>query len=251
MGMSVSGLGEVPFLLHQVFICETAVLSQLRQFWDTIQSKLADKGPYTVSIGDMRIKLPELQDDNKKAKKLRSKRLSEGKEDIEQVPYYQDLSYVPKVICLELISRHYDNPLASYFDIEKTQELIARKYYWPTLQRDVKDYVKGCNICLASKTVCHNPYGDLQSLPILTHWWKDLSMDFVTGLPISADWKSDSYDSILVIVDQLIKMVHYEPIKVTIDAPGLAEVIINVVMRYHGVLESIVIDQGLLFTLKF
>ncbi len=67
-------------------------------------------------------------------------------------------------------------------------------------------------------------------------------MDFVTGLPISADWKGDSYDSILVIVDRLTKMVHYVPVKVTIDAPGLAEVIINMVVRHHGVPESIVMD---------
>ena len=44
-------------------------------------------------------------------------------------------------------------------------------------------------------------------------------MDFVTGLLLSADWKSDNYDSILVIVNRLTKMVYYEPIKVTIDAP--------------------------------
>ncbi len=76
-------------------------------------------------------------------------------------------------------------------------------------------------------------------------------MDFVTGLPISADWKGDSYDSILVIVDRLTKMVHYKLVKVTIDAPGLAEVVIDVVVRHHGVPESIVMDRGLLFTSKF
>ncbi len=67
-------------------------------------------------------------------------------------------------------------------------------------------------------------------------------MDFVTGLPISANWKGNSYDSILVIVDRLTKMVHYVPVKVMIDALGLAEVIINVVVRHHGVPESIVTD---------
>ena len=46
-------------------------------------------------------------------------------------------------------------------------------------------------------------------------------------------------------------MVHYEPVKVMIDAPGLAKVIIDVVVRYHGVPESIVMDQGLLFISKF
>ncbi len=80
---------------------------------------------------------------------------------------------------------------------------------------------------------------------------ENLSIDFVTGLPISIDWKGDSYDSILIIVDWLTKMVYYEPVKVTIDAPGLAEVIINVVVRHYGVPESIVTDQGSLFTSKF
>ena len=55
-------------------------------------------------------------------------------------------------------------------------------------------------------------------------------MDFVTGLPLSSNWKGNNYDFILVIVDQLIKMVHYVPVKVTIDAPGLAEVILDMVV---------------------
>ncbi len=67
-------------------------------------------------------------------------------------------------------------------------------------------------------------------------------MDFITSLTISADWKGDSYDSILVIINRLTKMVHYEPVKVMIDTPGLAEVIINMVVCHYGVLESIVTD---------
>ncbi len=46
--------------LHQILICETVVLTQLRQFWDTLQSKLAAEGPYTASIRDIRMRLPEL-----------------------------------------------------------------------------------------------------------------------------------------------------------------------------------------------
>ncbi len=119
------------------------------------------------------------------------------------------------------------------------------------LRRDVEAYVKGCDVCLASKAVRHKPYGDLQLLTVPTHRWKDLSIDFITGLPISADWKGDNYDSILIIVDRLTKMVHYEPVKVTIDATGLAEVIIDVVVHHHGFPESIVTDRGSLFTSKF
>ena len=71
------------------------------------------------------------------------------------------------------------------------------------------------------------------------------------GLPISTDWKGDSYDSILAIVDPLTKMVHYKPAKVTIDASGLAKVIIIMVVRHNSLPDLIVIDQGLLFTSKF
>ena len=67
-------------------------------------------------------------------------------------------------------------------------------------------------------------------------------MDFVTDLSVSANWKDDSYNSILVIVDRLTKIVYYVPIKITIDAPGLAKVIINVIVHHSGVPESIVID---------
>ncbi len=156
--------------------------------------------------------------------------------------HFQGLLYVPKVIRSELISRYHNDPLPGHLGIEMTCELIARKYYWPTLQRDVEAYVKGYDICFASKAVCHKPYRDLQLLPVPTHLWKDLSMDFVTSLLILANWKGYSYDLILVIVDRLTKMVYYKPLKVMIDAPGLAEVIIDVVVRHHGVPESIITD---------
>ena len=81
-----------------------------------------------------------------------------------------------------------------------------------------------------SKTVKHKPYEKLQQLPVPTYHWKDLSMDFVMGLPQSADWRGDGYDSILVIIDWLMKMIHYEPLQMTITAPALAKVILNVVV---------------------
>ena len=76
-------------------------------------------------------------------------------------------------------------------------------------------------------------------------------MDFVTGLPLSADWKGNSNDSIFVIIKQLTKRVHYKPVKVTIDALGLAEVIIDIVVWHYGLPDSIVTDKGSLFTSKF
>ena len=75
-------------------------------------------------------------------------------------------------------------------------------------------------------------------------------MDFVNGLPLYSDWKGDSYDSILIIVDRLTKMVHYKPVKVTINASGLAKVIIDMVVWHHVLPDLIVTDRGV-FTSKF
>ena len=86
-----------------------------------------------MNIEDMKIRLPELQDDNKAAKKLRSKRLPKGLEDIKQVLYHQGFLYIPKVIYSELINKHHKDLFIGYFGIEKTQKLIVTKYYWPTL----------------------------------------------------------------------------------------------------------------------
>ena len=46
-------------------------------------------------------------------------------------------------------------------------------------------------------------------------------------------------------------MVYYNLVKVIIDAPGLAEVIINIVVRHYGLPNSIIIDWESFFTLKF
>ena len=57
------------------------------------------------------------------------------------------------------------------------------------------------NVFLTSKVVRHKLYGDFQSLLIFTYYWKDFFMYFVTCFLPLVDWKDDSYDVILVIID--------------------------------------------------
>ena len=156
--------------LHQVLICGTYILPQLRQFWDNIRGKLVNGGPYKVNISGMSLRLSELQELDQEAQELKSKeQLSDGWEDIDGVLHHQRLLFIPKVIWTKLISQYHDDPLVGHFGIDKTKNLVGRKYHWPSLQRDIEVYVKGCDVCLGSKAVRHKPYGDLQFLPIPTH----------------------------------------------------------------------------------
>lgn len=52
---------------------------------------------------------------------------------------------------------------------------------------------------------------------ILTHNSKNLSIDFMTRLSKSKDWRGVEYNLILVIVDQLTKIVNYKPILTIIN----------------------------------
>ncbi len=135
-----------------------------------LQGKLAHEGPYQANIEVLRLRLPELQAEDHETQTIRKQGLKKSWEDVDRVLDWKDIFYVLRVIWTELICRHYDNVLASHFDIKKTRELIVRKYYWPMLRANIESYVKGYNMCLASKLVNHKPYGNLQSLPVPTHW---------------------------------------------------------------------------------
>ena len=83
-GLSVNSLSP----LHQVLICGTTVLPQLHQFWDSLREEIARDSPYIANIGGMRLRLPELQDEDKEAKVLRAGGFPEGWEDVEGVLQY-------------------------------------------------------------------------------------------------------------------------------------------------------------------
>ena len=76
-------------------------------------------------------------------------------------------------------------------------------------------------------------------------------MDFITKLPIFTNWKSETYDLILVIIDRLTKIIYYKPIKMIIDTLALVKVIIKIKVWYHGLSDLIVTDWGSVFISKF
>lgn len=71
-------------------------------------------------------------------------------------------------------------------------------------------------------------------MPVQTYLCKDLLIDSVRGLPISINEKSETYDLILMILDKLTKMIHYEPVKFLINALGLVDMITHVLIGHHG-----------------
>ena len=77
-----------------------------------------------ASISSMRLWLQELSKNYSENQKLR-KQGRERYEEVDEVLHHQGLLFVHKAIQIELINRHYNNPLAGHFGIEKTRKLLA------------------------------------------------------------------------------------------------------------------------------
>ena len=73
-------------------------------------------------------------------------------------------------------------------------------------------------------------------------------MDFVVKLPKSKDpVTGDTFDSIMVIVDKLTKYAVLIPYKETYKAYQLGFILLDKLIRDHGIPESIILDRDRLF----
>eukprot|EP00924_Labyrinthula_sp_SR-Ha-C_P003774 augustus_masked-scaffold_3-processed-gene-4.52-mRNA-1 protein AED:0.38 eAED:0.39 QI:0/-1/0/1/-1/1/1/0/500 len=67
--------------------------------------------------------------------------------------YYRNRVLIPRSNVESLLKKiHTEDIRTSHLGIVRTAELVKKLYYWPGWQKDVSDFVKGCNICKKSKS---------------------------------------------------------------------------------------------------
>ncbi|GKC45980.1 transposon ty3-I gag-pol polyprotein, partial [Tanacetum coccineum] len=77
------------------------------------------------------------------------------------------------------------------------------------------------------------PASLLQPLLTPSEVWEDVSMDFITGLPVCKD-----LSVILVVVDRFTKYAHFGTLPASFNAPKVAEVFMDMVVKHHGIRPS-------------
>jgi len=107
----------------------------------------------------------------------------------------------------------------------------------------VKQYIEGYNSCQRNKNCTGQPAGKLMPNSIPERPWMYISADFITKLPLA-----QGYNSILVVVDRLTKMVHFIPITEKTLAEGLTRLFRDNVWKLYRLPESIISDKGPQFT---
>lgn len=114
------------------------------------------------------------------------------------------------------------------------------------MKTDVDNFVKQCTICQQAKHENTHPSGLLQPLPIPQGAWQDISMDFIEGLPLS-----EGFNVILVVVNRFTKYSHFIPLKHPFNAQAVEKVVLENVVKLHGMPRTIVSDRDKIFTSHF
>ena len=166
---------------------------------------------------------------------------------------FKNSIFVPRdrAIREEILKRHHDDPGAGHMGVKRTTQAISSKYFWPDLNKQVREYCKSCQICQRVKAPRHRPYGEMNALPVPVDIMEHLSYDFIIGLPPSRDRHGNACDAILVILDRFSKYAFYIATTMRLTAEQLAELFCEEIIAHYGAPKSIVSDRGSLFTSAF
>ena len=112
---------------------------------------------------------------------------------------------------------------------------------------NIREYVETRPVCLVEKADHTLSRGKLQSTTIPEKKWSDVSLDFVTDLPVTKNGK----DSILTVIDKATRMVHLIPCRKSITAAETAKLFWDNIVKLHGVPTAFYSDRGTQFASQF
>ena len=115
------------------------------------------------------------------------------------------------------------------------------------MTKDIREYVRHCDVCQRTNYRREKPAGLLQPLPVPDRRWDSISMDFVVELPSTRS----GHDAMLVFVDRLTKMVRIASTTTEVAAEGTADLLVNHVFKNHGMPREIISDRDSRFSSRF
>jgi hypothetical protein len=119
-------------------------------------------------------------------------------------------------------------------------------FFWDGMKHDIRNFVTKCEVSQCKQGEIVKSLGTLQPLLIPPTIWKDISMDFIIGLP-----KSGNKSVIMVVVDSLSNYSHFCALQHPFTTSTVAQPFMDQVFKLHGMLHSIVSDCDPTFTNNF
>ena len=164
--------------------------------------------------------------------------------EVNGIIYKEEKVYVPKDKHLrtEIIWLYHNTPVGGHGGQWKIVELVTRNFWQPGVIKEMKRYIEGYDFHQRNKNRIEQPAGKLMPNSIPEKPQTYILADFITKLPLA-----QGYNSILVVVDQLTKMVYFIPTTGRMSAEGLVRLFRDNVQKLHSLPESIILDRELQF----
>ena len=142
---------------------------------------------------------------------------------------------------MKLIQEVYDQLFNKHFEIHRIIDLLRRNYYWPYMQRAMKQYIRNYYSYQRSKTSYDKYNEQLILVVISTQRWIDISMNFIIKL-----LEFDQKNTICIVIDKLTRKRHYI-VRIVIDESIFAKATTNIllydVFKYYDLSILIIFDR--------
>jgi len=150
---------------------------------------------------------------------------------------------IPEEMIPEILEECHDGPLSGHLGFTKTKHRIESRYYWKSMDRDIKSYVKSCDKCQRRKVPKRKPYGLMQKMKFPRGVFQKIQIDVMGPLGRSA--RSKKY--VITAIDYLSKWMESRAVAEA-TAETLASFFIEQIICRHGVPKEVNTDRGSIFT---
>ncbi|UYV65696.1 hypothetical protein LAZ67_3005170, partial [Cordylochernes scorpioides] len=153
------------------------------------------------------------------------------------------LLVVPKKRRKEVMSEYHNHMLNGHLGVARTTYRLKNKYYWPSMLKDVSEFVKTCHLCQSRKGSNHLPSGLLQPIPPANYPFERIGIDFVGPLPSTKRRRK----WIIVLTDYYTKYAETKAVSEATVKEVSTFLIEHIILR-HGAPRFLISDRGSQFT---
>lgn len=146
---------------------------------------------------------------------------------------------IPRSMVDYILEQAHDIPMSGHFGVKRTLETIRSKFFWPTLDHDIRAYIKSCDKCQRKKADCRRKEGLMIPMPIPTQPFEIVGADLMG--PLTQTTKGKTH--IFVITDYLSKYVLAAPMRKT-TSTKVADQLKSLLFYKHIVPKIVITDNG-------
>jgi transposase InsO family protein len=147
--------------------------------------------------------------------------------------------FVPHILREKAIKNFHGRGV--HFGVSKTYQLMSHSLFWPSMQADLQEFIKSCDICTVTKTPLPSPAPN-QSLPEVKRPMQRIALDYCGPFPLS----NSGNKYLLVTIDHFSRYLRVFPVPeatTSVSVKCLERIILD-----EGVPSEILTDRGTHFT---